>query len=412
MTKRPKLVEKRKAAGYSQEALGEHCGVDRKTVARWEAGETSPYPENILTLCDTLGVKDPREINIYEEEQEDSMELTRRQAIIDFLLASGIPFVVGSDGSPVLASPVIVPEEFLGQCSAALRGCWPLLDSGRFDIVESALSASVPTLSRLAYTPSKYQSLAARLAMQAKMLQAILATHYRTDYAGREIAAMEAMRFAEIGGDPRMCVAAMIDYGMSYVNRPDPMPNKAIAIFLEAEGLVDDSEAPLMQCDLYGCLSNAYAQSGNEMDALKALGHAENILSNRASSTQDLDWLYGQGFPEYNPLKGRVYLRLASHFPEGGYFQKAYDAFALSSSQTASRNSAGAIVFQADAARGLGDPEHFAELLERGMRLAIEIGSKRRQSEAFTVLRSIPESWQREPRILALQRNLPALAVI
>jgi transcriptional regulator with XRE-family HTH domain len=42
--KRRSLARARKVAGFSQEGLAEHLGVDRTTVARWEAGESEPQP--------------------------------------------------------------------------------------------------------------------------------------------------------------------------------------------------------------------------------------------------------------------------------------------------------------------------------------------------------------------------------
>lgn len=44
MAKRECLVQARKAAGYTQESFAEAVGVDRSTVARWEAGDHEPSP--------------------------------------------------------------------------------------------------------------------------------------------------------------------------------------------------------------------------------------------------------------------------------------------------------------------------------------------------------------------------------
>jgi transcriptional regulator with XRE-family HTH domain len=42
--KRQRLAQRRKAAGFSQEALAGELGIERSTVVRWESGETEPLP--------------------------------------------------------------------------------------------------------------------------------------------------------------------------------------------------------------------------------------------------------------------------------------------------------------------------------------------------------------------------------
>lgn len=42
--RRTALVAARKAAGFTQDALAARVGVERTTVYRWEAGETTPLP--------------------------------------------------------------------------------------------------------------------------------------------------------------------------------------------------------------------------------------------------------------------------------------------------------------------------------------------------------------------------------
>ncbi len=42
--KRPRLIQRRKTVGYTQERLAEEMGVDRTTVVRWERAECEPQP--------------------------------------------------------------------------------------------------------------------------------------------------------------------------------------------------------------------------------------------------------------------------------------------------------------------------------------------------------------------------------
>lgn len=54
-SKRARLAQRRKAAGYSQEDLAERLGVERSTVVRWESAETEPQPWVRPKLAAALG---------------------------------------------------------------------------------------------------------------------------------------------------------------------------------------------------------------------------------------------------------------------------------------------------------------------------------------------------------------------
>lgn len=56
ISRREALVRQRKAAGHTQESLAALLGVDRSTVARWEAGSTTPHPGQRPDLAEALQV--------------------------------------------------------------------------------------------------------------------------------------------------------------------------------------------------------------------------------------------------------------------------------------------------------------------------------------------------------------------
>lgn len=51
-----RLVNRRKAAGLSQEALAAQLGVSRQAVSKWERSESSPDTDNLIALAALYGV--------------------------------------------------------------------------------------------------------------------------------------------------------------------------------------------------------------------------------------------------------------------------------------------------------------------------------------------------------------------
>ncbi|HEX5303056.1 MAG TPA: helix-turn-helix domain-containing protein [Streptosporangiaceae bacterium] len=56
MTRRQRLIQRRKALGLTQEALAELVDVGRSTVVRWERGESEPLPSIRARLARALQV--------------------------------------------------------------------------------------------------------------------------------------------------------------------------------------------------------------------------------------------------------------------------------------------------------------------------------------------------------------------
>ena len=51
-----RIQEARKAAGLSQESLGERLGVSRQAVSKWESGASDPSTSNLMALAKLYGI--------------------------------------------------------------------------------------------------------------------------------------------------------------------------------------------------------------------------------------------------------------------------------------------------------------------------------------------------------------------
>ena len=56
MTMGEKILNLRKARGWSQEELADRVGVTRQAVSRWESGSAKPDADKIIAICDLFGV--------------------------------------------------------------------------------------------------------------------------------------------------------------------------------------------------------------------------------------------------------------------------------------------------------------------------------------------------------------------
>lgn len=76
----------RRAAGLSQEQLGEQLGVTRQAVSKWESGQTVPDAITISRLCQVLNVsadfvllgKEPEESAHASQEDPPGLPLLRQ----------------------------------------------------------------------------------------------------------------------------------------------------------------------------------------------------------------------------------------------------------------------------------------------------------------------------------------------
>ena len=112
-----RLVDRRKAAGLSQEALAAQLGVSRQAVSKWERSESSPDTDNLIALAALYGVSldellygeaagdsdGGTEASDETEEAENSTDNARRgdKPLVDISLARGIHVIDPNKGEEV-----------------------------------------------------------------------------------------------------------------------------------------------------------------------------------------------------------------------------------------------------------------------------------------------------------------------
>lgn len=65
-----RLADRRKRAGFSQEALALELGVSRQAVSKWERSESSPDTDNLIALAQLYGVS--LDDLLYKDVEDDS----------------------------------------------------------------------------------------------------------------------------------------------------------------------------------------------------------------------------------------------------------------------------------------------------------------------------------------------------
>lgn len=112
-----RLVDRRKAAGLSQEALAAQLGVSRQAVSKWERSESSPDTDNLIALAALYGVSldellygeaagDGEGVTGASDETEETENSTDKarcgdKPLVDISLARGIHVIDPDKGEEV-----------------------------------------------------------------------------------------------------------------------------------------------------------------------------------------------------------------------------------------------------------------------------------------------------------------------
>ena len=433
-TPNEKLRYERLRRGWSQKKIAFDIDISKDVISRWETGERMPSPYYQEKLCLLFG-KNAEELGFLKTKPRTNMlpvntPTTQNTEILPLLthaISQGIiaattelgekqdmdklrrelmELALGLTGSVVFSplSASIATEDFLAQCAASIKGCWYLMRGKGLAIAEEILSTTLPALVKLAVQPSKNQQQAARIATEACMIRAIIAKH-RLNFALREISCKEAVQFSHYTQDSTLQAAALMYLGYTYIFAPPLRPKKAVETFLEALEILG-STAPLLKSDICMGLSDAYAQCKEEK-----LSHYYTQLAQESYPTHpelDPSNLYADcALDTVYQWEAKAYLSLAMYYPDRDYYQKAWDALDRSVKVQAisERCSMETLIYQADAARGLGDLDLYTNSLRKGIAMALEIGSQLRYQDAFNIYQRTPDKWRSERQIQALAHD-------
>src|SRR5579859_158584 len=160
---------------------------DVETYRRWEAGIQTPHPGQVKILCDFFEVDHPKKLNLDAQfnapAQSREEEIMYRRELFEYLRATSI--VAGVDPSILLNATVDDPKEFLRSAHIVVNECWAYYDQGNYALADSIITVLMAGLRSLAMEKSPSQHEAASLAIEARILQTIIATP-KEDYKRRE----------------------------------------------------------------------------------------------------------------------------------------------------------------------------------------------------------------------------------
>ena len=110
----------------------------------------------------------------------------------------------------------VVVEKFVRACAASITACWHLLKGRDLAVVEETLSSYLLLLATVAHRPSRSQVSGARLVSQGYRLLGIIALHH-SHTPLREHYFHQALKYAEIAGDPKMRASALISLSLIHI---------------------------------------------------------------------------------------------------------------------------------------------------------------------------------------------------
>lgn len=368
------------------------------TVGRWNRRKI-PY-DGLQSMID----QQIRRYDDMSEQEKDGTENPERRKALRILAT--LP--IGIYGLTMTGSVLqLSAEELLPHCAAGLTACWHLSKGKELPLVQTVVSAYLPTLTNLARETSRYQKAAASLAAQAHMLSGLLSMHL-DGHSASEFHYKEAVKYSQLTDDYNLQVISL--KWLAYIFYVEKRPSKALDTYKQALPSLNQT-LPRVRSTVYNGLSGVQAQYGLKQDALRSLGLAHENFFTQAEDEpaplyllSDRSTLIMVGGRTYNDLGQREDDTKAKK----AQYEKALDFFVQVASlqpgmQVPERIRLEILNNQARAAFGLRDLEQSSTYLEAAVTGALLLGSEQRYIEAREIYEMMTLVWSEEPRVKALR---------
>lgn len=444
-TDNEKLIAARVARCLSVNQASRMLGADRKTILRWEHGQSTPQPYFREKLCklygsslDALGYdlatllyahvgditaslpvvgdadlgtpitvptdlleiaamilrmeQQQRGWTEKELEEYTMKKLQSKQGQIsrrEFnTLAVAVPLAAMSLSS--------APEEMLPHVEASLITAWRMARGSDLAMSQAIVQAYLPVLAPLVEKESIHQAATAQLVAKSYLLSGMINMHL-ADLGARELDCQQAVKYAEVSGDVDLITASKRWLACTYFYMNQPA--RALAIYNQA-GQDLAAVTPLLRSSVQVESAVVQAQTGQHQGALTAIGQAQETFF--VDAANDPGALYtGHDLGVLTLWTGLTHYHL-------GDYQQALTTFeqidGLTPRQAVSeRIRLQFLNQQALTLLKLNELERAATYLEAAATGARELGSKVRYDEAQRVYHAMDFLYPGDARVRDLQ---------
>jgi tetratricopeptide (TPR) repeat protein len=331
--------------------------------------------------------------NKHMEQQEHGNKMISRRDVL--LLLTGFPAAVM--GLDLADTSSLHPEEVVSLCLTAIPACWSLVYAGDIQQVvtlrkhvEKVLPRYLARLTSVIQQSSHHRQLAANLASQGYKLANLFALQ-REDFPAALQYSQDALTYGEIAGAANLQVAALIEEALTFWYRKRPVQTletyqKALQ---RAQGV-----SPIIEGRLYVGLAGAYAKLGQEKEALRYMGLAQEIFPEHPERDPV--------FPYTHYSRYYLYLYEGLMYRELNQPAKALEAYAHFHVPEYTARRMEIANREAAALLALGDLHQCYEKVEKAVTLAVSMNSDLRYSEAYEIWQGMLIKWPHEHKVKEL----------